>query len=121
VRSVLNFAFSVQLASEYNVMFYETSAKENIGVDDAFMQMSKVIKRKMDNKVSSIGQSFSRLARACELTQYCLRVWPLLPLLTRCFLCPQTVPTPSAAPKAAVLDPAAQKPVEKKTSWCSLL
>ena len=32
-------------------MFYETSAKENINIDEAFTQMAKSIKRKMDIKV----------------------------------------------------------------------
>ena len=31
-------------------MFQETSAKENINIEEAFVQMARAIKRKMDNK-----------------------------------------------------------------------
>ena len=43
----------LQLAAEYGVMFQETSAKENINIEEAFVQMARAIKRKMDNKVSN--------------------------------------------------------------------
>ena len=41
----------VQLAAEFGVMFQETSAKENINIEEAFTQMARAIKRKMDIKV----------------------------------------------------------------------
>eukprot|EP00042_Codosiga_hollandica_P032604 m.209947 g.209947 ORF g.209947 m.209947 type:complete len:204 (-) comp53954_c0_seq5:369-980(-) len=35
-----------KLASEFGVRFYETSAKENINIEEAFMQMARAIKQK---------------------------------------------------------------------------
>lgn len=37
-----------QLAAEFKVKFAETSAKANIGVEEAFMTMARAIKEKMD-------------------------------------------------------------------------
>lgn len=41
------------LASEYKVDFMETSAKANINVEEAFTQIAKAIKKKMDTKQMS--------------------------------------------------------------------
>eukprot|EP00123_Amoebidium_parasiticum_P013153 comp21801_c0_seq3/m.31013 comp21801_c0_seq3/g.31013 ORF comp21801_c0_seq3/g.31013 comp21801_c0_seq3/m.31013 type:complete len:211 (-) comp21801_c0_seq3:552-1184(-) len=41
------------LAQEYNVTFLETSAKNNINVEQAFTQMAAAIKKKMDSKAAA--------------------------------------------------------------------
>jgi GTPase SAR1 family protein len=40
------------LALEYGIPFLETSAKNNINVEQAFTQMAAAIKKKMDSKAS---------------------------------------------------------------------
>eukprot|EP00128_Syssomonas_multiformis_P008359 Colp12_sorted_trinity150504_noHs@10513 len=40
-----------KVADEYGAKFLETSAKNNINVEEAFMTIARDIKRKMDNKV----------------------------------------------------------------------
>ena len=37
-----------KLAKKYNVPFFETSAKSNINVDDAFLDMTKRVKARLD-------------------------------------------------------------------------
>ncbi|KJE94121.1 Rab8a protein [Capsaspora owczarzaki ATCC 30864] len=39
-----------QLAREYNVRFFETSAKANINVEEAFLTIARDIKKKIDSK-----------------------------------------------------------------------
>ena len=36
-----------QLADQYNVSFFETSAKQNLNIDAAFQKLSKQIKEKL--------------------------------------------------------------------------
>eukprot|EP00123_Amoebidium_parasiticum_P013157 comp21801_c0_seq7/m.31021 comp21801_c0_seq7/g.31021 ORF comp21801_c0_seq7/g.31021 comp21801_c0_seq7/m.31021 type:complete len:212 (-) comp21801_c0_seq7:25-660(-) len=42
-----------QLAAEYSVPFLETSAKNNINVEQAFTQMAQAIKKRMDAKAAT--------------------------------------------------------------------
>lgn len=42
-----------KLAAEYGVEFMETSAKQNINVEEAFTRIARNIKKKMDTKVVS--------------------------------------------------------------------
>lgn len=44
-----------QLAREFNVRFFETSAKANISVEDAFMTIARDIKKKIDSKTPAGG------------------------------------------------------------------
>jgi len=42
-----------KLAAEHDVAFMETSAKANINVEEAFTQIARAIKKKMDQKTVS--------------------------------------------------------------------
>ena len=37
-----------EMADEYGMLFYETSAKENIGVSESFLEIAKTVKDKLD-------------------------------------------------------------------------
>lgn len=53
----------LQLANEYSVPFMETSAKKNINIEEAFMQIARAIKKKTDHRVRRGRDGRGTLAR----------------------------------------------------------
>ena len=47
----------LELAKHYEIPFLETSAKNSINVDTSFITMSKEIKKNMQNKANSVGNT----------------------------------------------------------------
>ncbi|KXJ28750.1 ras-related protein Rap1 [Exaiptasia diaphana] len=57
---VLTYQEGERVARKFSCSFFETSAKDDIGVDDVFVELTRKIKR---SKLSTLGKHFSRNSR----------------------------------------------------------
>jgi len=54
-KKVIDFERGKALADEYGIRFLETSAKNNIGVDEAFISLAKEIKKRLIDNAEPSG------------------------------------------------------------------
>jgi len=59
-KRVITLEQGQKLAAEHKVPFMETSAKANINIEEAFVQMARAIKKKMDHKEVSTPRNPSK-------------------------------------------------------------